>query len=58
MGQDTLEALETYLDVLPGSFKWMDLIRDMKIVIDQAGRVAACWMPRPYRRTYDRVSSL
>ncbi|KAK3899564.1 hypothetical protein C8A05DRAFT_18018, partial [Staphylotrichum tortipilum] len=38
VGQDTLEALETYLDVLPDSFDWMGLIRDMKIVIDQAGR--------------------
>ncbi|KAJ4287907.1 hypothetical protein N0V88_007527 [Collariella sp. IMI 366227] len=40
VGQDTLEALEVYLDTLPKSFHWAVLIREMKIVIDQAGRGA------------------
>ena len=38
VGQDTLEALETYLDSLPSNFAWVKLIREAKVVIDQAGR--------------------
>ncbi|KAK3364723.1 hypothetical protein B0T25DRAFT_576924 [Lasiosphaeria hispida] len=38
VGQDTLEALETYLDSLPSNFAWTKLIREAKVVIDQVGR--------------------
>ena len=38
LGRDTLEALESYLHCMPGTFEWAELVGEMKAVIGQAGR--------------------